>query len=232
VWSIPVGGAASFGWAAIPDPVCSALGAAGPPTGISYDTTTPSANSPLPAFYITDGAIIVHTLLGGAPAGPTFATTTPCITPVAGTLAGVASSSHAVTFGTGSDPAGLPPPTMVVFGQFVSGSTTGGSVEIVLVGADPTPSFAGLFFTLGPPFGPLPGAPVSGLGGNSILLPIAQPLLGPMGPIPVLGGGTGVAATIPPGIPPGTQVFLQWFVLKGSGGHQVSDGLTFTLGAS
>lgn len=231
VWSIPVGGAASFAWSAIPDPVCGALGAAGPPTSISYDTTTPNATSPLPAFYITDGAVIVHTLLGGAPAGPSFASTSPCITPVAGTVAGVASSSHAVTFGAGSDPAGLPAPTMLAFGQFVSGSTKGGSVEIILVGADQTLSIAGLFYTLGPPFGSLPGAPVSGLGGNSILLPITQPLLGPIGPIPVLGGGTAFATTIPPGIPAGTQVFLQWFVLKGSGGFQVSDGLAFAIGA-
>jgi hypothetical protein len=234
VWSIPVGGAATFAWSAIPDPVCGMLGAAGPPTSISYDATTPNAATPLPAFFISDGAVIVHTQLGGAPAASSFAMTTPCLTPVAGTgmLGGVVSTGHGVRFGTGSDPAGLAPPEMLVVGQFVSGAAKGGSVSIYMVGADQTPSFAALFAAIGPPIGPAPGAPLTGLGGNTILLPLANPLLDPIGPLPVLGGGIGASAALPPGVPAGTQVFLQWFVLKGSGGYQASDGLAFTVGSS
>ena len=117
-------------------------------------------------------------------------------------------------------------------GQFVSGAAKGGSVSIYMVGADQTPSFAALFAAIGPPIGPAPGAPLTGLGGNTILLPLANPLLDPIGPLPVLGGGIGASAALPPGVPAGTQVFLQWFVLKGSGGYQASDGLAFTVGSS
>lgn len=227
IWTIPPGVPGAFAFPVIPDPVCGALGPLGPMQGISLDRASLAGLAGFPpALYVTDGITIVYVAIGGGPAAPTFYTTANCI-PVAGApISGLAYTSHGITYGKGTDPAGLVPPRAFTTGQFSSPS---GPITIELVGADPTPgTVASLALSLGAPFGA--GAacpPISGLGGN--LIQVAPPFLTTLGPFPVAGGSLTLPGTIPPTFA-GIQIMGQWFVGKGSGGIQVTNGIEFTIG--
>lgn len=228
VWNIPVGGPGVPVWPALPDPICGMLG---PPQGLAFDIATPNPLSP-PSIYITDGFIIAYSMIGApAPAPPTFYTTAPCI-PVPGSgTNGLAYTSHGITYSFGTDPAGFNPPMISSTGQFVSGPFGSGPISISILGADPTPgTVGGLFYTLGPAWGGGGAAcpQIPGFSGN--LISISPPFFGPIGPFPLVFGNLTLPGALPPGLPPGLDLYMQWFVKKGSGGRQVSDALEFTIG--
>ncbi len=225
---IPVGGPGGPAFPVVPDPVCGALGGFGPMQGIALDTASlPGLGGGPPALYVTDGAIIVYLVPGGGPAAPTFYTTANCLPVPGGPISGLAYTSHGIVYGKGTDPTGILPPTAATKGQFTSPS---GPVAIDLAGADPTPGgMTVLTLSLGFPFGA--GAacpPIPGLGGN--LIQVAPPFAFTLGPFPIPPSG---AVTLPGAIPPGfagIQIMGQWFVGKGSGGIQTSNGVEFTIG--
>lgn len=227
VFTQPPGGLPGLVWPAVPDLTCGVLGFAGPLQSIAFDRSTPGAINP-DSFYLTDGFAVVYANIGGAPALPTFYTPAPCF-PVPGPpINGMVSTTRPVNFGVGTDPTGLVPPTFVQAGQF---TTPSGPLFLGIAGADPTPgTVAGLMWNIGPvPFG---GAqlcpPVLALGGNGFLL--GPPFFGPIGGgIPLAGGAGGIPAAIPGGLPIGFEVNFQWIVAKGSGGFQMSDGMSFTI---
>lgn len=228
IMTTPPGGPGAIAWAAIPDLTCGALGGFGPIQSIAFDRATPGAVNP-DSFYITDGMFIVYANMGGPPALPAFYSPVPCF-PVPGPpINGMISTSRPVNFGMGTDPTGLVPPVFVQAGQFTSPS---GPLFVGIAGADPTPgTIAGLIYNFGPvPFG---GAqlcpPVIAFTGNGFLL--GAPFFGPLGGVtPLAGGAGGIPAALPAGLPLGIEVNFQWIVKKGSGGFQVSDGMSFSIG--
>ncbi|GJM21959.1 MAG: hypothetical protein DHS20C15_18740 [Planctomycetota bacterium] len=227
VLTAPPGGPSVAVWAAVPDATCGMLGAFGPPQSIEFDRATPSPLSPS-TFYLTDGAVLVRAHLGGAPGVPTGYTTGACTALPGPPVNGLAFTSHPVNYGTGSDPTGLLPPTFIHKGQF---STPSGPVSVGIAGADPTPGgMAAIFYNFGPvPFGGGRACPpIPGLGGNGVLLGI--PFFGPFGPVlPIPGGAAAIGTAVPPGLPVGFEVNMQWFVAKGSGGFQLSDAMSITV---
>ncbi len=225
VYTIPIGGPGFPVYPSVPDPTGCGLGFFGPVQGIAYDRSTPGAANP-PAFFITDGAIISHQVLGGAPAIPTLPHPFPCIPVPAGPISGIAYTSRTVTIGVGTDPTGLPLPKLTSTGQWTSPS---GPLTIVLAGADPAAgTLAGLMYNFAPPFGFGVACPaIPAFGGNALYL--VPPLFGPIGPFPTAAGMLTLPAALPPGLPLGLQMNFQWIIAKGSGGFQASNAIAATI---
>jgi hypothetical protein len=211
---LPGGGPGPFG-------IFPSSGVAFPPVAPLYGLAVDDAVPPgMPYLYVTDGLMVEAILPGGAVAPPTFSFPMPAF-PSAGPTHGLAFAPHAVAYGMGLDPDGLPAPVSTALGAATTPSVTfmhsltsavPGGIAVLVVGTMPAcPAF------------PLLGAP-------SYLLPV--------GPTPIIAtvavglGGTVLLPTpLPPGLAPGVALYDQWFIVKplGPSPLQVSNGLHFRV---
>ncbi len=176
-------------------------------------------------LYVSDGFVIASVLPGGAPAPPTFAFPgappgAPCF-PNPVPQAGIAYAAHGITYGAPFDPDGLVPPTM---GSTGASNTPGPAFTHTITGAV---AFAPALLFLN---GAFACPPFIVLGVPSYLAPIPTPIN--IATIGTDAAGNGAAPTpIPPGLPPGTTLFTQWFVAKpfGPSPVQVTEGLSFRI---
>ncbi|MEM7306133.1 MAG: hypothetical protein AAF682_05650 [Planctomycetota bacterium] len=199
-------------------------GLTAPLTGIAFDTATPSVITGGPgALYVTDGTNVAYLDVNALAAGPTFYTPTTC-TPTAAPISGLAYTAHSINYGT---PGGLP--TISTVGQSTSPSL---NHKVTLTNA-PAGQFMYLFYgsNTGAPLGyHCPPQPAGS--GQSLYVDIALPAGGSifLGPTPGGAGTFAVSATLPPGIPVGSSLFVQvFFVSPPPGPVLATEGAEFTI---
>ncbi len=174
-------------------------------------------------LYVSDGLTVASVLPGGLPAPPTFAFPgpggAPCF-PSAAPAVGLAFAAHGISYGAGSDPDGLVPPTIGATG---ASTTPGPLFAHTLTGAVP----GGVAILAVAVASACPPIPVSG-----VVAHIGPPLL-LLGP--VLAGPAGVAV-LPTPLPAGmaaigATLYTQWIVFKplGPSPFQASDALSFRI---
>jgi hypothetical protein len=190
--------------------------------GLAVNTASLGPAAAGPMLYVTDGAMIEHILPGGALAPPTFYTPAPCF-PTLAPLNGLAFAAHGLPFGAGADNSGGAAPTIGSIGQSISPSP---GFTTTIAGSVPG-AVAGLFMSNGGVLGGYlcPAVVVVGL-------PVyVDPTFGLtlLGVVGIGGGGGAAFATpIPPGVPPGVMVYVQWLADPPGVGLQVTEGLAVT----
>lgn len=184
--------------------------------GLAVDTATPSVFGVPLTLTITDGVTINRILPPGGPSLPTFYQPFPCYPVPGAPIKGLAQSLHGITYGGGCHTAGGAPAMIGSAGN----STTPGMFTITLAGGPPGGSANLIFdlFAFCPPLA-FKGCPV-----------YTAPtfLIGPL-PIPAT-GAIALPASIPPALPVGVGVYMQWICKDPGGGWALSPGLEFTLG--
>ena len=186
--------------------------------GIAFDVVDTLVLG-FPVLYVTDGFLIAHIDVFGAPAPPSFHAPAPCF-PSAGPLLGLAVAGRALPFGAGADTTGLAAPSIGSIGQTLSPNP---AFTTTLTGSVPG-SVAGLYLsTTGfncPPITVLGTLPV-------YLFPLGL-TLGGLAPTDAAGNAV-LSTPIPPGIPPGTAFYVQWVVSTPLPSLQVSDGMAVVV---
>jgi hypothetical protein len=192
-----------------------------PLTGIAFDDGGAGSLTGATQLYITDGFTIgLEPVMGiGIPA-PSFYTTAVCTNVPGPPTQGLAFAARPITYGQGTDPSGLTPPTIGAAGQSVT----------------PNPGFA---LTLA---GSVPNSSAYLVVGTAAACPkltfklndwYVNPFLVTFGPFNVdAAGAVFVPAPLgPPGPawPPSLSSYLQWMVKKPDGTWQATEGLELTL---
>lgn len=210
----PGGGIGPFG-------VFPVVGACGPALvaplhGLAVDTATPSVFGVPLTLTVTDGLTINRITPPGGISPPTFYQPFPCYPVPTAPIKGLAQSLHGITYGGGCHTAGGAPAAIASAGN----STTPGLFTITLAGGPPGGS-AWLLFDL------FAFCPPLAFKGCKLFAPPTF-LIGPL-PIPA-GGAIALPAAIPPALPVGVGVYMQWICKDPGGGYALSGGLEFTLG--
>jgi hypothetical protein len=207
----------------------TACGLAAPLQGIAYDVGSLAkfafvGAQMAPAVFVTDGFNIAYIDVNtGLQAPPTFYAPTPC-TPVMMMTQGLAYAAKGITYGAGggnllvtsSGQSSSPGPTFTLYAV----GTTPGSVMWATVGAN---ALAPGYFC--PPLMAV-GQPLW----VDFITPPGQMIL--LGPTPPLPGVMTIPAAIPPGVPNGAAIFVQFWedLSGGAGGPFVSsDAIGFTI---
>lgn len=191
-----------------------------PITGITMDSAASATG--VPVYYASDssGNVGAFFALGGL-ANPSFHTPAPCFDvflPVS--VSGIAFSAHGLAYGAGADTTGLSAPEIFSTGQSLSPSP---DFRILVFGSVAHPaSTAFAFATTGGAACPTPT--IAGLPVYLSVPPLLS--LGSAGISP--GGGVGLPAPIPPGVPAGVEVDVQVLVITPTS-LQVTGGLHFTV---
>jgi hypothetical protein len=183
-----------------------------PLVGIAIDKALPGSGT----HYVTDGLTVARLLPGGGLAPPTFYSPAPCFpAPPAPPIAGLAFAGRQITYGAGADNAGLPVPTIGSVGE----SWVGNPLYTVTLAGSVPGGVARLKYSFGslcPPLG-IVGVPIylSAPRFTAVIVGVGA------------GGGAAFAAPIPPAIPFGLSIYLQWVVLTGVS-VQVTSGAELT----
>jgi hypothetical protein len=198
-----------------------ACGLVPPLTGIAADGAA-GGFSP-PTLYATDGVTVARFVVNGTPPFPQMHSPFPCFPLSAPSCNGLGATLHPIAFGAGTDGGGGTPPVMRATGQT---SQPSGPITLTLSRADPTAgTVCVLIYNLVAPLCPAQTI----LGGNLLYV---TPGPKPVGPLAVVGGTASVSFSVQAagGLFFGFPMHLQWLVAKGSGGYQVSNALSFTVG--
>lgn len=205
----PPGGAPFCVFSALP------VGLGLPLTGIAFDSTTPGLTVGTKTLYITDGPMIARinaSITCGTgvttAAAPTFPFPVPGpIWPApTGPLSGLAFAAHGVTFGTGTGP------TIRFSGHSV---VPGAANTLELAGAAPGTAAVFIDFAGLCPPGAFKGLPLFVMPGLLI------------GPFPH-GGSLSLPASLPAGVPIGSEIYMQWWNRTATGAWENTPGLVIT----
>jgi hypothetical protein len=163
-------------------------------------------------------------LLTGGPAGPTFASPTPCM-PAPAPLSGLAHALHGNEYGTSQ--------FQVELDSYGQSTSPGPSFGFALSGAPLF--FQAQGFLIVNTSVPGPGflcPPKPGLGTTIWVDPSPPALIIPLGPLPMGPPCFGLPMPIPAGIPPGIVIFAQAVFIPPGGppAYDASKGIAITIG--
>jgi hypothetical protein len=190
-------------------------------TGLDFDEGGAGGGAGAAQLYITDGFMIGIEPVGGVGVPvPSFYTPSTCYNVPGPPTQGLAFAARPITYGNGTDPSGLTPPTIGALGQSILPNP---GFAITLTGTAP---FSSAWLVVGIS----PACPALTFKLNDWYV---NPFLLVYGPFPTFAGGT-VFLPAPLGVPgpsylPTASSYLQWMVKKPDGTWQATEGMELTL---